>query len=325
MTVEEKYMLRCIELSKIGLRNAMPNPCVGAVIVYNNKIIGEGYTSAYGGNHAEVNAIKSVKNEQLLPESTLYVSLEPCCHYGKTPPCSSLIIEKKIKKVVIGCLDPNTAVNGKGVKMLQAAGIEVVVGVLEQECKTSHKKFFTYNSYKRPYIILKYAKSADGFIAPATKNKVAPFWLSDIYQQQLSHKWRTEEQAILVGTNTVVSDNPSLTVRKWHGKNPVRIYLDRHHRVDESYAITNLESKTICITEKMPVNPIRNVIYECINFSHSVAKQIAEVLYKHQIQSVIIEGGTKILQTFIDEKLYDETRIISTKKILGTGVKEPFI
>ena len=199
---------------------------VGCVIVFENTIIGEGYTSPYGGAHAEVNAIQSVADSRVLEKSTLYVTLEPCAHYGKTPPCSDLIIANKIPRVVIGCLDEHEKVCGQGISKLKAAGCDVIVGVLEKECKNHHKRFFTYHSKKRPYIILKWAESKDGYIAPLTKSEIKPVWISNLRSRQLTHQWRAEEQAIMVGANTVTQDNPRLTTREVEGTNPIRIVVD---------------------------------------------------------------------------------------------------
>ena len=244
MKSHEVYISRCIEIAKNGLGNTRPNPMVGAVIVSNNKIIGEGYTSAYGGSHAEVNAINSVGNKSLLKEATLYVTLEPCSHFGKTPPCSDLIIKHKIPNVVIGCIDDNIKVAGQGIKKLKNAGCKVIVGVLEHECKTHHKRFFTFHNKKRPYIILKWAETPDGFIAPKTKQEQKPVWITNSYSRQLVHKWRSEEQAILVGTNTVLEDNPSLTTRTWTGENPIRVVIDENEKgVDKYYSILKTSMK----------------------------------------------------------------------------------
>ena len=225
MKIHEKYIKRCIELAKNGLGTTRPNPMVGCVIVYKEEIIGEGYTSPYGGNHAEVNAIESVKNKKLLKEATLYVSLEPCSHYGKTPPCANFISDHHIPKVIIGVIDDNNLVSGKGVKHLQNHDCDVIVGVLEEECREINKRFFTFHAHKRPYIVLKWAETRDGFI-DIIRNENSdkkPNWISNTYSQQLVHKWRSEEQSILVGTNTVIADNPKLDVRKWSGENPVRL------------------------------------------------------------------------------------------------------
>lgn len=320
-------MQRCLQIAKNGIGTTRPNPSVGAVIVFNGKIIGEGYTSTYGSNHAEVNAINSVKDKSLLRKSTLYVTLEPCSHFGKTPPCADFIIKNAIQKVVVGCIDTNSLVAGKGIECLKKAGVEVVVGVLETECKRHHKRFFTVQHKKRPYIILKWAETADGFIAPLTKNTQKPVWISNHYSQQLVHKWRSEEQAILVGTNTVISDNPSLTVRNWAGKNPTRIILDKNQRVCLDLNIFDSKAKTIVLTDKQKNNkkePIRNnSVIEYVDFSLCLAKQICEVLEKHKIQSVIIEGGTQTLQSFIDANLWDEARIFIGKIIFQSGVEAP--
>ena len=284
---------------------------VGAVIVHNNSIIGEGFTSAYGGPHAEVNAVNSVKNKSLLKDSTIYVLLEPCSHFGKTPPCSDLIIKHSIPNVVIGCIDDNPEVAGKGVAKLKAHGCNVVVGVLEKECKEHFKRFFTYHNKKRPYIILKWAETEDGFIAPETKDKQQPVWITNTYSRQLVHKWRAEEQAILVGTNTVIEDNPSLTVRDYSGENPIRIVIDKSNKLDESYKIFDASAQTIRLTKNE------------LDFNQPLAPQICEILHQHNINSVIIEGGAKTLQTFIDEGLWDEARVFIGKTEFKSGTKAP--
>ncbi len=308
-----------------GLPAAMPNPSVGAVIVFENKIIGEGYTSKYGGNHAEVNAINTVKNKSLLSKSTLYVSLEPCSHFGKTPPCADLIIKNKIPNVVIGTLDSNEKVAGNGIKKLIEAEINVTVGVLEDECKASNKRFFTFHEKKRPYIILKWAESQDGFIAPISKEKQEPIWISNEVSRQLVHKWRSEEQAILVGTNTVLKDNPKLNVRDWNGKNPTRIVLDKTKKINVKFDVFSDNIQTIFITENE--NNILNDkhIFENTIFDNRLVFNICKILFKHKIQSVIIEGGKQTLQTFIDENLWDEARVFKSKKLLVEGIKSPQI
>ncbi len=311
MTHHETYIKRCLEIAKNGLGTTRPNPMVGSVIVYNNTIIGEGYTSTYGGNHAEVNAINNVKNKSLLKEATIYVTLEPCSHFGKTPPCSDLIIKHQIPNVVIGCIDDNTQVAGKGIEKLKKAGCKVIVGILENECKKHHKRFFTFHNKKRPYIILKWAETADGFIAPESKNEQKPVWITNTYSRQLVHKWRTEEQAILVGTNTVLQDNPSLTARDWKGENPIRIVIDKEEKLSENFSIFNKESETIIISKSN------------IDFTKPIAQQICEVLLKKDINSVIIEGGAKTLQTFINENLWDEARIFIGANKFEKGIKTP--
>ncbi|MDE1206703.1 bifunctional diaminohydroxyphosphoribosylaminopyrimidine deaminase/5-amino-6-(5-phosphoribosylamino)uracil reductase RibD [Tenacibaculum larymnensis] len=327
----EKYIQRCLELAKKGIGTTRPNPSVGAVIVYENKIIGEGFTSPYGGPHAEVNAINSVQNQDLLKEATIYVTLEPCSHHGKTPPCADLIIEKEIPNIVIGCLDTNNLVGGKGIERLKKAGRNVIVGVCEEACKEHHKRFFTVQNKKRPYIILKWAETKDGFIAPLTKEEQKPVWISNQYSQQLVHKWRSEEHAILVGTNTVIADNPSLTVRSWSGNNPIRIVIDKSLRIPTEATVFDGNIQTIVITEvEKKTDVISNdgekshvLIYEKIDFSSRIAEQICEVLHKHQIQSIIIEGGAQTLQTFINENLWDEARIFTGDISIKEGVERP--
>ncbi|WP_394340976.1 bifunctional diaminohydroxyphosphoribosylaminopyrimidine deaminase/5-amino-6-(5-phosphoribosylamino)uracil reductase RibD [Oceanihabitans sediminis] len=300
----EDYIKRCIQIAKLGLGTTRPNPTVGAVIVYNNTIIGEGFTDPYGGNHAEVNAIRAVKNKELLKEATLYVTLEPCSHFGKTPPCSDLIIKNKIPNIVIGCVDDNPEVAGKGIKKLRDAGHQVTVGVLEAACKKHHKRFFTFHNKKRPYIILKWVETEDGFIAPKTKNENKPVWITNEISRQLVHKWRDEEHAILVGTNTVIQDNPSLTVRDYTGNNPIRVVLDKENSLDKNYAVFNEAAETIILKEH-------------------TAKDICDSLFSRQIQSIIIEGGSKTLQMFIDENLWDEARVFYGKTLFNEGIKAP--
>lgn len=311
MTSHETYLKRCIDIAKNGLGTTRPNPMVGSIIVHNNQIIGEGFTSAYGGNHAEVNAINSVKDKSLLKESTIYVTLEPCSHFGKTPPCSDLIIKHQIPHVVIGCIDDNIQVAGKGIEKLKKAGCHVVIGIAENECKAHHKRFFTFHNKKRPYIILKWAETADGFIAPETKNEQKPVWITNEYSRQLVHKWRAEEQAILVGTNTVLQDNPSLTARDWTGQNPIRIVIDKENKLSEAYTVFNNEAKTITLSNKD------------IDFSKNTAQQICDRLFKNNINSVIIEGGVKTLQIFIDENFWDEARVFTGNTHFKKGVKSP--
>lgn len=311
MKNHELYIKRCLQIAKNGLGSTRPNPMVGAVVVFENKIIGEGFTSAYGGNHAEVNAINSVKDKSLFEKSTLYVTLEPCSHFGKTPPCSDLIIKHKIPEVVIGCIDDNPAVAGKGIAKLKAAGCKVTVGVLEDACKMHHKRFFTFHNKKRPYIILKWAETKDGFIAPKTKNEQKPVWITNTYSRQLVHKWRAEEQAILVGTNTVLEDNPSLTVRDWKGNNPTRVVIDRTSKLNLAYNVFNTEAETFIINEQN------------VDFTKPIAIQITNLFYQNNINSIIIEGGLKTLQTFIDENLWDEARIFTGAIEFKDGIKAP--
>ena len=314
-----------MSIAKKGIGYSRPNPSVGAVIVWNNTIIGEAYTLSYGGNHAEVNAINSVKDKTLLKEATIYVTLEPCSHHGKTPPCADLIIKYQFKKVVIGCIDSNRLVAGKGVERLKKAGVDVLVGVLESECLYHHRRFFTVQEKKRPYIILKWAETKDGFIAPLSKEKQQPVWVSNQYSQQLVHQWRSQEHAIMVGTSTVIDDNPTLNVRSWSGQNPVRIVLDRSLRIPKTATIFDKSVQTIVITEvgAKPQQFDKNLIFEEIYFSKNIAIQICEVLQKNKIQSVIIEGGLQTLQTFIDEDLWDEARVFVGDKEFKEGVPSP--
>lgn len=322
----QTYMKRCLQLAANGLQAAMPNPSVGAVIVHNDVIIGEGYTSAYGGNHAEVNAIHSVKDKSLLKEATIYVSLEPCSHFGKTPPCSDLIIKHGIPKVVIGTIDPFAKVAGKGIARLQNSGCQVTLGVLEAECVASNKRFFTFHQHKRPYIILKWAATKDGFIDKIRQENdpVQPNWITNKFSRQLVHKWRSEEQAILVGTNTAITDNPKLNTRDWHGNNPVRVVLDKSLRIPESYALFDQTIKTIILTAQERENK-ENIIFELIDFSKNIAQQICAVLYKHELQSVIIEGGKQTLQTFIDSNFWDEARVFTGNISFQQGVEAPML
>lgn len=313
MKIHEKYISRCIELAKNGLGTTYPNPLVGSVIVYDGKIIGEGWHKKAGEAHAEVNAINSVKDKSLLSKSTIYVSLEPCSHFGKTPPCSDLIIHHKIPNVVIGTIDPFAKVAGNGIKKLIESGANVTIGILEEECNKLNKRFFTFHNKKRPYIILKWAETQDGFIAPKTKENQSPVWITNKYSRQLVHKWRTEEQGILAGTQTVIDDNPSLTARDWKGNQPVRIVLDKNKRISKENAIFDSSATTLLLTDHE------------INFSKDVANQICKYLFDNNIQSVIIEGGSKTLQTFIDSQLWDEARVFKGLTFFSEGTKAPII
>jgi diaminohydroxyphosphoribosylaminopyrimidine deaminase / 5-amino-6-(5-phosphoribosylamino)uracil reductase len=311
--IHEKYIKRCIQLAKNGLVSAMPNPSVGAVIVYHGQIIGEGYTSAYGGNHGEVNAINAVKDKSLLSKSTIYVSLEPCSHHGKTPPCCDLIIKHKIPNIVIGAIDSNAKVAGNGIKKLIEAGANVTTGILEDECRIVNKRFFTFHEKKRPYIILKWAESIDGFIAPNKKIEQKPVWITNSYSRQLVHKWRSENQAILVGTQTVIDDNPKLNVRDWSGENPIRIVLDQNNRISKESVIFDNCAKTLLINNQI------------VDYSENTAVQIIKYLFDNNIQSVIIEGGSRTLQTFIDANLWDEAKVFKGQIKFDEGLKSPTI
>tara|TARA_B100001059_G_C17799589_1_gene565313 strand:- start:165 stop:1100 length:936 start_codon:yes stop_codon:yes gene_type:complete len=284
---------------------------VGCVIVLNKKIIGEGYTSPFGGSHAEVNAINSVKNKEILKKATLYVTLEPCSHHGKTPPCSDLIIHYKIPRVVIGCLDPNVKVNGTGIAKLRASGCKVVTGFESEICTEHHKRFLTYHTKNRPYIILKWAQTRNGFVAPKIKNSNSPEWITSISSRKIVHKWRSEEQAIMVGANTIIQDNPNLTTRHVKGNNPVRVVISDNRKIPINSNVFNNEAETLIINIK--------------NFDkdRDIAKQICDELFNKNINSIIIEGGPRTLQYFINENLWDEARIFVGEKEFNDGTKSP--
>ena len=318
----EQYIKRCLELAQKGIGTTRPNPSVGAVLVVDDKIIGEGFTSPYGGNHAEVNAIQSVEDAELLKKATIYVTLEPCSHQGKTPPCSDLIIRSGIPRVVIGCIDTNSLVAGKGVEKLKNAGVEVITGVLEEECQEQHRRFFTFHNQKRPYLILKWAETSDGFIAPVSREERKPVWITNATSRQLVHQWRAEEHGILVGTKTVLEDNPKLNVRTWKGENPVRIVIDRELKISRDSHVYDQSVKTIFLTEQESRQE-GSLVFEQVDFSKSLGQQICNVLYQHSIQSVIIEGGSQTLQTFIDENLWDEARVFKGKVEFSKGIKAP--
>lgn len=305
MHSDEFYMQRCIDLAKLGSGSVAPNPMVGAVIVHNDRIIGEGYHMIFGGPHAEVNAIKSVKEKNLLPESTIYVSLEPCAHFGKTPPCCDLIVAKQFKRVVIGIRDPFSKVDGAGIERISNAGIEVKVGVLEQECKELNKAFITAHTLKRPYITLKWAQTPSGKIDAGQSNKEVN-WISAPETQVFTHQLRVENQAILVGYNTVINDDPSLTVRAVNGPNPIRVVLDKEGTLNKDHKVFNSEAETIVLSENEP-------------------KHILSALYDKGIISVLIEGGRKTLQTFIDDDLWDEAYMIVGQTDFENGTSAPLL
>ncbi|MBK7150005.1 MAG: bifunctional diaminohydroxyphosphoribosylaminopyrimidine deaminase/5-amino-6-(5-phosphoribosylamino)uracil reductase RibD [Bacteroidetes bacterium] len=319
MRSDEYYMQRCLALAEKGLPDVAPNPMVGCVIVHNDEIIGEGYHMKYGDAHAEVNAIHAVQNQALLPYSTLYVSLEPCSHYGKTPPCANLIIHHKIKRVVIGCHDPNPLVSGKGIQLLKDAGVEVITGIWEQACSNLNKRFIKYHRYKSPYVILKWAESADGFIAPLPARQE---WLSGPEAKVLTHQWRTEEQAILIGRKTAEIDNPQLTARLCKGKNPLRLVIDPHNKLSRHLNIFNQNTNTIVFNAECD-KLVEQTKYLKLDFSASVSSQILHHLYTMQIISVMIEGGAETINHFIEENNWNEARVIKTNKTLGNGIPAP--
>jgi len=322
MISHQLFMQRCIDLAQKGMGAVAPNPMVGALLVYENRIIGEGWHQQFGGPHAEVHCIQSVANEdkQFIPQSTLYVSMEPCNHFGKTPPCSDLIIQSQIKKVVIACKDPFEKVNGSGIKKLEDNKVEVITGILEKEAIQLNKRFFIFHQQQMPYVILKWAESADGFIA---KPQGKPVKISNYITDKLVHKWRSEEAAIIVGTNTVLNDNPSLTTRNWQGKNPLRIYIDKRLRVDAKYKILDNSTDTLILNleknEKVGVNE-----FVMIHEETSLIEELLQLLYKKGIQSLIVEGGTNLLQSFIESNCWHEARVIkNTELILQEGISSP--
>jgi diaminohydroxyphosphoribosylaminopyrimidine deaminase/5-amino-6-(5-phosphoribosylamino)uracil reductase len=326
MTTSEKYIARCIELAKKGAGMVSPNPMVGCVIVLNDKIIGEGYHKKHGEAHAEVNAINSVTNPEDLKKSTIYVSLEPCAHFGLTPPCSDLIVEKQIPKAVIGSIDPFAKVAGKGIEKLKKAGIEVEVGILAKECKELNKRFFTFHEKKRPYVILKWAQTADGFIdIDRTKeNYGEPTWITGNEALLRVHKLRAEEDAILVGTNTAEKDNPSLTVRHCKGKNPLRIVLDKNLRLSTNLHLFDHSTPTLVFNAKKELIET-NTEFIKIDFNRNILSQILATLHQKNCLSLIVEGGKKLLDTFILEDLWDEAHVYSGNKKFESGIAAPVL
>lgn len=320
MTNDEKYMMRCIQLAQNGKLGAAPNPMVGAVVVCDGRIIGEGYHAKCGEAHAEVNAINSVKDESLLRRSTLYVSLEPCAHYGKTPPCAKLIVSKGIPKVVIGCQDPFSKVAGKGIEILKQAGCEVVVGVLEKACQDLNKAFFTVQLKHRPFITLKWAQSADGFM-DVERNDGEPVKLSSPLTLLIAHKRRAEHQAIIVGTQTARLDNPSLNVRDWCGPQPLRIVIDKDLTLPRHLHLFDGSQPTLVVTEKNET--IAGAMTLQVDFNQSILPQLMEELQRRNIQSLLVEGGSKLLQSFIDEGLWDEAYVEHCPQVLGHGILSP--
>ncbi len=319
---DNSYILRCIELAKNGLGTTYPNPMVGAVIVHQNKIIGEGWHRKAGETHAEVLAIRSVKNPKLLKDSSIYVSLEPCSHHGKTPPCSDLIIQHKIPRVIIGIQDPFAQVNGLGIQKLKEAKCSVTLSSLQKECFELNKRFFTFHQKKRPYIILKWAETEDGFIDKLRQNNSPKInWITNTYSKQLVHKWRSEEQAILVGTHTVLNDNPQLNNRLWAGQNPIRIIIDRHLRIPHHFNVYDLSQKTIFLNQTIS-KQVGSSQYIKTNFKN-LPKEVCSILFEQNIQSVIIEGGKLTTQSFIDCNLWDEARVFVGQKTFDQGIQSP--
>ena len=294
-------MQRCINLGEKALGKTYPNPNVGCLLFYDGKIISEGYTSQAGQNHAEVNVINKINDSDILRKSTLYVTLEPCSHHGKTPPCCNAIFNKNIKRVVVGCKDPNELVNGGGIKYLNNKGVKVKVGVLENECRELHKRFFTYQNKKRPYIILKWAETSDGFISPLKNNTGRPFWISNKYTRQIVHKWRSQENAILVGSKTYITDNPILDSRNWDNNNPQRFIITGNNKIQNKRFDIIRHNKTLSVDN------------------------INQILFEKNIQSILVEGGKKTLETFIKSGCWDEARIIKNEKKINNGIRSPIL
>ena len=297
----QKLMQRCINLGEKALGKTYPNPNVGSLLFYDGKIISESFTSEYGKNHAEINVINKINDNDVLKKSTLFVTLEPCSHFGKTPPCCNAIFNKKIKNVVIGCKDPNELVNGGGINFLKSNDVNVEYGILEKECKDLHKRFFTFHEKRRPYIVLKWAETSDGFISPSINKSGRPFWISNKFSRQLSHKWRSKEHAILVGGQTFEIDNPILNARNWDSNDPHRFILTKNKK-------------------------IYNNDFEIIsNKKHLTVSEINDILFEKNIQSIIIEGGKKTLDMFINSDCWDEARVIISKNKLKKGISSPVL
>ncbi|MEQ8628986.1 bifunctional diaminohydroxyphosphoribosylaminopyrimidine deaminase/5-amino-6-(5-phosphoribosylamino)uracil reductase RibD [Ekhidna sp.] len=316
---DSRYMQRALELAELGRGSVSPNPMVGCVIVHQGKIIGEGYHKKYGEAHAEVNAIHSVNDHSIFPESTVYVTLEPCAHHGKTPPCADLLIEKKIKRVVVACRDPFDQVDGKGIEKLQKAGLDVELGILEKEAIELNKRFLTSVQKERPYVILKWAQTSDGFVA---RENYDSKWISNSYSRQLVHKWRTEEDAILVGKNTAIHDDPLLTSREWKGNNPIRVLLDSNLEVNKTFNLFNEDAPTL-ILNSIKEEKAGNI--EWIKTDMNNPWSVLRKLHERKIQSVIIEGGSQVLNSFINENCWDEARVFTSETTFGNGIAAPEI
>ncbi|MFP5042313.1 bifunctional diaminohydroxyphosphoribosylaminopyrimidine deaminase/5-amino-6-(5-phosphoribosylamino)uracil reductase RibD [Parasediminibacterium sp. JCM 36343] len=324
MNLHQPYMRRCLQLAQLGRWAVAPNPMVGSVLVHEGRIIGEGYHQQYGQAHAEVNCINSVaeNDKHLIPLSTIYVSLEPCAHFGKTPPCADLIIKHQIPKVVVGCRDSFEAVDGKGIERLKAAGIDVLVGVLEAECKELNKRFFTFHARKRPFIVLKWAETANHFIGSHSTKRLL---ISNDITNRLVHKWRSEEAAILVGTNTTLQDNPSLSNRLWSGKQPIRLVIDMELALPTSLQLFDQQQPTI-VFNYLKQEEKENLIYYQLKRETAILPQIMNMCYKKNIQSILVEGGSKTLQSFIDYHLWDEARVITNTQLsVADGVHAPIL
>lgn len=318
MQQHEQFMQRAIELARLGLGSVSPNPLVGCVIVHSEKIVAEGWHKQYGGPHAEVNAVENLADKSLLPKSTVYVNLEPCAHHGKTPPCSDLLISQGVKKVVIANSDPNPLVAGKGIQKLREAGTEVIENVLAGEGRTLNKRFFTFMERQRPFIILKWAQTADGFIA---KEDYASKWISNEQSRQLVHRWRSQEDAVMVGSNTARYDNPHLDVRLWKGRNPVRIIVDRGLKLDSRLHLFDQSQMTICynVKQNKQMENLEWVKLDQDDFLSALLKD----LFNRGIQSVIVEGGSGLLNQFISNGFWDEAKVFVAEKKFQKGIKAP--
>ncbi len=317
----ELYMRRCLDLARMAGGNAAPNPMVGAVLVHNDRIIGEGFHRRYGIAHAEVDCIDSVlpEDRHLIPESTLYVNLEPCAHHGNTPPCANRIIKEGIRKVVISNTDPFEHVQGRGIMLLQTEGIDVITGICETEGRWLNRRFFHFHEKQRPYIILKWAATADGYIAPADRTRLA---ISNTTSQHIVHKWRTEETAIMIGRQTALSDNPRLTARLWHGMQPLRIALDQQLQLPRSLHLYDQEAPTWIINEKEDTSH-GSIRLMQLPFDNDLLPALMHELYVHKKLSLLVEGGARLLQSFIRENLWDEARILTAGHTLGNGIAAP--
>jgi diaminohydroxyphosphoribosylaminopyrimidine deaminase/5-amino-6-(5-phosphoribosylamino)uracil reductase len=319
----EQYIKRCIELAQLAKGHTAPNPMVGAVLVHNGRVIGEGWHKQYGEAHAEVNCLESVlpEHKSLIPESTMYVSLEPCAHYGKTPPCALRLVQEKVKEVVISNVDPFAKVSGRGIELLNKAGIETTTGICEAEGAWLNRRFFHFHTQKRPYIILKWAQSAEGYMAPADGNRKQ---LSNKHSMQLVHKWRTEEAAIMVGYNTALADNPQLSARLWEGKQPLRIVVDRNLSLPQTHHLFDGSQPTwIVNTQKQEVSG--ETEYVQMSFSSTMLEELMQQMYERNILSIIIEGGAKLLASFIEQGLWNEARVFHTHTSIENGIAAPLL
>lgn len=320
----EFFIKRCFQLAKKGINHVAPNPMVGSVVTipdshapYGQRIIGEGYHQKFGGPHAEVNALASVENKELLNKATVYVSLEPCSHFGKTPPCADLLVQSGIKRVIVAMEDPNPEVSGRGVARLRAAGIDVIVNVLQTEALELNRRFVTAHTKKRPYVILKWAETPLGYLNGPNKEAV---WISNRRSQQIVHQWRSEEQAIMVGVNTAIIDDPSLTTRSWAGKSPLRVLLDSSLRTPPHYGLLKDGDSTLVFNKEKQQND------GAVEFIATDPKNLTSVLsnlLQHKVNSLIVEGGSAVLQSFIDQNLWDEARVIMGDMETGAGTKAP--